>query len=206
MVIAIVGSGGKTTILKQMAETYRSQGKKLFITTTTHMYIEKDTTLSDDASIIIHKLESDGYVMAGIPEGEKIAPLSIKTYNTVCSYADVVLVEADGSQHMPVKYPSTNVPVIPDNVDEIIIVTGLHGLNRPAIEVCHRLNLVKQCLGIEDHTLITLEHMIKLLKEGYVEPLTKQYPNIRIAVYVAHDGTKRQTENASFIMNQLNKG
>ena len=174
MVIAIVGSGGKTTLLKQMAETYRSQGKKLFITTTTHMYIEKDTTLSDDASIIIHKLESDGYVMAGIPEGEKIAPLSIKTYNTVCSYADVVLVEADGSQHMPVKYPSTNEPVIPDNVDEIIIVTGLHGLNRPAIEVCHRLNLVKQCLGIEDHTLITLEHMIKLLKEGYVEPLTKQ--------------------------------
>lgn len=205
MVIAIVGSGGKTTLLKQMAHTYRSQGKKVFITTTTHMYIEEDTILSDDATIIIDKLRTEGYAMAGVPEGEKIKSLSYETYKKVGSYADVVLVEADGSKHMPFKYPSAIEPVIPDNTDQIIIVTGLHGLNKPAFSVCHRLQLVKECLGIEDHTPITSEHVLKLLKEGYIKPLSKQYPHITLTVHPVHDGTKCQMDISDFIINQLNE-
>ena len=45
MIIAVVGSGGKTTLLKKLAEQYRSQVKTVFVTTTTHMLIEEDTLL-----------------------------------------------------------------------------------------------------------------------------------------------------------------
>ena len=41
MIIAVVGSGGKTTLIKKLAEQYRAQGKKVFVTTTTHMFIGK---------------------------------------------------------------------------------------------------------------------------------------------------------------------
>ena len=76
MMIAVVGSGGKTTLLKKLAAQYREDGKTVFVTTTTHMFIEEDTLLTDDADTIIHRLKEKGYVMAGIPEGEKIKALS----------------------------------------------------------------------------------------------------------------------------------
>jgi len=50
------------------------------------------------------------WAMAGIPEGEKIKALSKKTYEEVCSFADVVLVEADGSKRLPL-FLCPNMPI-----------------------------------------------------------------------------------------------
>ena len=180
MIISIVGSGGKTTLLHQLARQYRAEGKSVFVTTTTHMFIEGDTLLTDDPQLIIQTLKKTGYAMAGIPEGEKIRALSPKTYDAVCPHADVVLVEADGSKHMPLKFPNENEPVIPCNTDEIYVVYGLHAIGRKAKEVCHRLELVKRCLGIEDDTLITPAHVQQLVSEGYLRPLAEKYPAIKI--------------------------
>ena len=47
MIIAVVGSGGKTSLIRQLAAQYRQEGKTVLITTTTHMYIEADTLLTD---------------------------------------------------------------------------------------------------------------------------------------------------------------
>ena len=185
MIIAVVGSGGKTTLIKKLAAQYRSQGKTVLVTTTTHMFIEKDTLLTDDAGTIIEALRETGYAMAGIPEGEKIKALSKDTFRKVCVCADVVLVEADGSKHMPFKFPNATEPVIPDGVDHIIVVWGPCGLHRPAREVCHRLDLVVQCLGIAEDTLITPAHVQDLLQTGYLIPLRRQYPHTNITVYPA---------------------
>ena len=183
MIIAVVGSGGKTTLIKKLASRYRSEGKTVLITTTTHMFIEEDTLLTDDAGVIIHALTETGYAMTGIPDGAKIKPLSKETFDAVCSWADVVLVEADGSKRLPLKYPNAAEPVIPENTDEIIVVWGPHGLHKPAWSVCHRLELVMQCLGIGEDTLITREHVKELLDRGYLIPLRMQYPGISIRVY-----------------------
>ena len=183
MIIAIVGSGGKTTLLKDLANQYREAGKTVFATTTTRMFIEEDTLLTDDPETIIRALQETGYVMAGIPEGVKFRSLSPETFEAVCARADVVLVEADGSKHMPLKYPNESEPVIPENTDKIIVVWGPHGLGRPAREVCHRLELVIRCLGIEEDTRISTEHVEKLLQEGYLLPLRRQFPRAEIQVW-----------------------
>lgn len=192
MVKVIVGSGGKTTLLKKMAEDYRSQGKKVFVTTTTHMFIEEDTLLTDDAEVIIQELKEKGYVMAGVGEGQKIKSLSDETYLAVCEYADVVLVEADGSKHMPLKYPNDTEPVIPMNADEIIVVCGLYALGQKAKDVCHRLELVKACLNIEADTKITASHIQTLVTKGYLEPFAEKYPDIKVSLEPRHDGTLYQ--------------
>lgn len=189
---AFVGSGGKTTLLKEMAEQYRTQGKKVFVTTTTHMFIEPDTLLTDDAGIICRALEKTGYAMAGIPEGIKIKALSQETYGAVCACADVVLVEADGSRQMPLKFPSPMEPVIPENVDEIFVVCGLNAIGQSAKQVCHRLDLMKACLGIAEDTVITAAHVQKLVMEGYIRPLRKACPGVKITLMPRHDGTPEQ--------------
>ncbi len=199
MIKAFVGSGGKTTLLKAMAAQYRMQGKSVFVTTTTHMFIEDDTLLTDDADVIIQKLKKTGYAMAGIPEGVKIRALSEETYKKVCGYADIVLVEADGSRGMPLKFPDDAEPVIPDNAEEIIIVCGLNALGHSAKEVCHRLELVKSCLEIENDTFITPSHIQKLIQEGYQKPLQEKYPKKKISVIPRHDGSLYQRAIASML-------
>lgn len=178
MIRAFVGAGGKTTLIHKQAAQFRAEGKRVFVTTSTHMFMEPDTVLSDDPEVILGELNRTGYVMAGIPEGEKIRSLSPGTYKKVCAHADVVLIEADGSNRKPIKFPNSTEPVLYDNVEEIVVVCGLQALGKPLTEVAHRPELVKACLGAEDDTLITLEHIAKLVMEGYLRPLQKEYRNV----------------------------
>ena len=178
MIRAFVGVGGKTTLIHKQAAQFRAEGKRVFVTTSTHMFMEPDTVLSDDPEVILGELNRTGYVMAGIPEGEKIRSLSPGTYKKVCAHADVVLIEADGSNRKPIKFPNSTEPVLYDNVEEIVVVCGLQALGSPLMEAAHRPELVKACLGAEDDTLITLEHIAKLVCEGYLRPLQKEYRNV----------------------------
>ena len=100
-------------------------------------------------------------------------------------FADIVLVEADGSKHMPIKFPAAHEPVIPENVNEIQVVMGLHAIGHPFCEVSHRLELVKQCLNVSDTDLVTEVHLKKLYLEGYQKPLQKKYPKAKIGFFPA---------------------
>ncbi len=199
MIKAVVGAGGKTSLIKRYAKKYQAQGKKVFVTTSTRMFIEEHTLLTDDADVIIRELKEKGYAMAGIPEGQKIKALSEETYRAVCAEADAVLVEADGSKHMPVKFPAEYEPIIDELADEIIIVCGLHALGKPAKDVCHRLELVKQCLHIKDDTIIQAEHVQQLVRKGYMEPLMKKYPDKKIMVEPAGADTLYKKVVASLL-------
>lgn len=199
MIIAVVGSGGKTTLIHKLAEQYRNQGKAVLITTSTHMFIEKDTLLTDDADAIILALKEKGCVMAGIPDGVKIKALSKETFDAVRAYTDVMLVEADGSRRLPLKYPNASEPVIPENTEEILVVCGLNAIGQKAKDVCHRLELVKACLAIEDETIMTAAHVQKLVTEGYLKPLRAAYPNAKVTLIPRHDGSLYQRTIASLL-------
>lgn len=184
MIIAVVGAGGKTTRIHKLAEQYRKLGKKVLITTTTHMYREDGCILSGNVEDIIHELTSCGYCMAGMPaQHGKIQSLPKDVYEQVCTYADIVLVEADGSKGYPVKYPAAHEPVIPDNVTEIHVVMGLRAIGQPIKDVCHRMDRVLKCLAVTEDTLLTMEHIQKLVEEGYVKPLEKTYPKVSLKIY-----------------------
>ena len=192
MMYAFVGSGGKTTLLKQTAETFRKEGKTVLVTPSTHMFIESDSLLTDDADTIIRKLQDIGYAMAGIPNGIKLSPLSKQTFDAVCPYADVVLVEADGSKRLPLKFPNATEPVIPEATDVMYVVCGLNAIGQKAVDVCHRLELVKECLGIKEDTVITPDHVWTLVKEGYLRPLREKYPDKQIILSPRDNGSAGQ--------------
>ena len=183
MIIAVVGAGGKTTRIHKLAEQYRKLDKKVLVTTTTHMYREDDCILSGNVEEIKDRLTSCGYCMAGMPaEHGKMKSLPKSVYEQVCAYADIVLVEADGSKGMPVKYPADHEPVIPDNATEIHIVMGLWAIGHPIKDVCHRIDQVLKCLNVTEDTLLTMEHLQKLVEDGYVKPLGKTYPKVSLKI------------------------
>jgi len=209
-IIAVVGAGGKTTYIKKKAKEYVTQGMKVFVTTTTHMRKEADTIVTDEADEIIKELQEKSYVMAGRDCGEKIQALSEETYEKVCEYADIVLVEADGSKHMPIKFPAKHEPVIPPNATQIVVISGLYALGKPLYEVAHRLELVKECLNkegaitrknrsVDDKTIVEAHHIQKLVMKGYLEPMREAYPEIKISVKVTHDESLYQRVIAKLI-------
>ena len=75
MIIAVVGSGGKTTRIHKLAKYYRSLGKKVFVTTTTHMKKEPETVIPTYAKDLLNPLNESGYCMAGTLTTTKGAPI-----------------------------------------------------------------------------------------------------------------------------------
>ena len=180
-VIAIVGAGGKTSRIKNLTKEYVQQGKSVLVTTTTHMGLEPCMVLSENLEDIRQQLEKQNVCICGslVKEG-KIASLPKDIYEQACQLADIVLIEADGSKHMP-----AHEPVIPENVNEIQVVMGLHAIGHPFCEVSHRLELVKQCLDVSDTDFVTKAHLEKLYLEGYKKPLQEKYPNAKIGFFPA---------------------
>ena len=203
MIKAVVGAGGKTSLVHKLAEEYRRQGKKVFVTTSTHMLIEEDTVVSGDTDEIIEVLEKTGYVMAGTSEGRKISTLPVDVYEKICPYADVVLIEADGSRQLPFKFPNDTEPVIYDNVDEIIIVAGLHGLGEQAKDVVHRLELAKKHISISDQQIMTPVEVQELIKVGYQERLSREYPNKKLSIKITHNDSLYQKVIAKMLEEKI---
>lgn len=207
MITCVVGSGGKTTLIHKMANTFRNEGKRVLVTTTTHMCIEPDTLVTDDANQIIASLEKNGYAFVGtacedsnkiadcsnisgtstsqIPD--KITALSPETFQKVVPYADEVLIEADGSKQLPLKMPNDNEPVLVPGTDRVVVVSSLFALCKPVKEVVHRFLLALPVLSIDENALINANHIQTLLRKGYIEPLMKQGYNPEIQI--THDGS-----------------
>ena len=208
MIIAVAGSGGKTTRVHKLAQYYRSLGKKVFVTTTTHMKKESDTVIPENIEDIRKQLNETGYCMAGMPATpenalvQKIGPLPEDFYETAVKEADITLIEADGSRGMPAKIPADYEPVIPENIDEIHIVIGMSALGKPASKVVHRLSLADKDLEIKEDTILTPLHLQKLLKKGYLGPLREQYKDTKIKVYPGQAGTLYQRVIARFLQEE----
>ena len=111
-------------------------------------------------------------------------------YGSLCPLADLVLVEADGAKRLPLKVPRGNEPIIPDNTDLILCVSGLSAAGSLAAEKCFRLDAAQRIMeahGRKDYNggeggpwRITLEDMGCLMRYGYLEPLRAQYPRTEV--------------------------
>lgn len=209
MIHAFVGSGGKTTALFQLAEQFRRSGKKVLVTTTTHIYLpgsplapklpgyEAEYLVSDgNPDAIASLLLENGFCIAGTPSSspEKLTALSSACFAAVCPLADEVLVEADGSRGLPLKYPSAHEPVLPDSVTHIRIFCSLDGLFRPIRQVCHRPELALSALsehGIEadGNSIVWPEYVQLWLEEGYWNPLRHQFPHADLRIQCTHAET-----------------
>lgn len=141
--IAITGSGGKTTLMERLASYFKKEGYSVLITTTTKVaspYIHDycvDHIYSDD-SIFDHEARKGEVVFfANIMDtGKKWMSPSIDAIKALALSYDIVIYEADGSRGLPLKIHSDRDPVIIDNSDIAIAVMGLWGIGEKANQAC----------------------------------------------------------------------
>lgn len=136
-VTALIGGGGKTTLLSALGETCARRGERVLLTTTTHLGWTPRAVSPDSTEDLNRRLVPGRAVLAGYPDAEHHKLTGIPTAWYAQLRADRILVEADGSRCLPLKYHRAFEPVVPPDAGLVIELAGLAALGRPAGEVLH---------------------------------------------------------------------
>ena len=140
-VTAIIGSGGKTSLLYRLADELKDGGSVL-VTTSTHILPPEHLPVYTRTGRV------RGVCCVGAPCGIKLKAPE-QSFEELAGLADFVLVEADGSAHLPIKAHASFEPPIPPNANNSILVVGVSGLNRPVGEAAHRAERFRALSGSE---------------------------------------------------------
>lgn len=166
-VTAIIGSGGKTTLLRTLSGELPG---RVLLCTSTHFqgYADLPTVLDPTAVDLRKALAAHPIVCAAgrSPTG-KLVDCGLP-YETLADLADFVLVEADGSRQRPLKAHALHEPVIPPCTRQVICVVGLSGLHRPVSEVVHRPELFCPLVGCTPEDEATPERVARALVQEHL--------------------------------------
>lgn len=140
--IAITGSGGKTTTMKTLAKAYKELGKKVLITTSTKIahpvnydYEYDHFTVDFNDEKLLNPKEKTITLYANSFEKFKLKSPDLDQITKLSNLYDVVIYEADGSRRLPLKIHSQRDPVIIKNTTCNIQLIGLTSYNKKLEDV-----------------------------------------------------------------------
>lgn len=158
-VTAVIGGGGKTSLLRTLGEELAKAGRKVLLCTTTKIFpfegIPCVTEAETDA--LMTARAQGGLICAGtrLDSGKLTAPAApMAQLQTLFDY---VLVEADGSAHLPLKAHAPHEPMIPMEAVQTICVVGASGFGKPIREAAHRPELYARLAGASETDPVTPE-------------------------------------------------
>lgn len=157
-VTALIGGGGKTTLLYALGAEL-SKTARVILCTTTHIRppTHIPVLLGADAGALSKILNDYPLVCVGETSSEGKLGAPLLTMSALMKAADYILVEADGSRGKPVKAHAAHEPVIPPGANQTILVIGASGLGKPIFEVVHRPLIYCEALGVTENDLVTPE-------------------------------------------------
>ena len=162
-ITALVGSGGKSTLLALLAGELAAAGARVLCATTTHMFPPAGMPLAEDLPGARALLDRGGPVCAGAWAGEgKLVPPPgpLRDYRALC---DCLLVEADGARRLPLKAHAPHEPVVPEHTERTILVVGASGLYGRVGEVVHRPEIFCALTGCTPADAATPERVARAI-------------------------------------------
>ena len=139
-ITALVGGGGKTTLMLRLARELVEGGARVIVTTTTHIFPPEGIPTGNPANAqeVSRALLLEPLLCLGKPaEGGKLTAPDL-SMAMLSQLADYVLVEADGAKRLPLKAPDAHEPVIPRETRLVVAVAGLDGAGKPIREAAFR--------------------------------------------------------------------
>lgn len=182
-ITAIIGSGGKSTLLKTLGLELMRAGGRVLLCTTTHMFPVAGVPWDGSSRRLgaapwkpgaLHVpgctceacagMSRGSICQAGVldPETGKLSAPA-EPLNELAQRFDYVLAEADGSKRLPLKAHAAWEPVIPDATANVVWVVGASGLGKPVAEAAHRPELFCERCGCEPTDATTPERVAMVL-------------------------------------------
>lgn len=163
--ICLVGGGGKTTVMYELAAAWAACGSKVLVLTSTHILQPADGSFAADVPAVQNLWQQRRYAVIGTPElstGKLTAPPQ-SVYEALKLQADVILCEADGSRHHPCKVPAEHEPVLLPDSDIVLAVAGMDALGRLLAQACQRPQLAAALFGCSLDSVIDAQMLAALL-------------------------------------------
>ena len=182
-ITAIIGSGGKSTLLKTLGLELMRAGGRVLLCTTTHMFPIAGVPWNGSSRRLdaapwkpgaahvpgctceaCAGLVRGSICQAGVldPETGKLSAPA-EPLNELAQRFDYVLAEADGSKRLPLKAHAAWEPVIPAATANVVWVVGASGLGKPINEAVHRPKLFCERCGCEPTDTATPERVAMAL-------------------------------------------
>lgn len=219
-VVSIVGSGGKTTLMYHLARELALKGMRVITTTTTKIFPpcaseSPQLILADNEERLLKKTQELFQQVNHITVAEKfigpklkgLSPTLIDTMREQ-EIADVILIEADGAKHRPLKAPNETEPVIPSSTTWTLAMVGLDGIGKQNTEdVVFRPEYFSRLTGIKGGEMITPDAVARVIL--HPEGLTQGTPENAGIVVILNQGEIARDldagrELAQFIMKAKN--
>lgn len=172
LMIAAVGAGGKTSTLFWLAAIFRRLGRRVLLTTTTHMFMPQTlpVTLCRDPLALpaaFWRQPVQRCFSAWLPEKRKVrgfTPLQLDAL-MASGLADVVLVEADGAHGFALKAPDVHEPCIPQSCCCVVAISGAGMLGKPVGPASvHRWPLFSRITGATPGEALTWPMLHRLVR------------------------------------------
>ena len=165
-IISFVGAGGKSSLIDAIAKWGSNQGKKVLVTTTTHIFRPPFEILATNEKQLQEIWKTGHWAVIGATEEKQ--PQKLKMPDTdwmrqAMELADLVLIEADGSKRMPCKVPADHEPVLLPESDIVVAVLGLSALHHSLKECCFRTEQAKKFLSEDENHLLAEDDMATIL-------------------------------------------
>ena len=210
--LSIIGGGGKTSTMYQLAKEYASLGKKVLLTTTTHILVPPPNQVP---VLLYHPVSSEQLAdtfcrfpivaLGAKDKPGKLSGIPFSYFEKALEIADVILCEADGAKMLPIKTPASHEPAIVPGSDGILILAGLSALHKPLKEVCHRKDLAAKLLDCTPSAIVGTDEFVRLIadSQGLMKNLKGQEEKIRI--FLNQVDTLEKNEEAEKIKQLLLK-
>lgn len=172
-IVSVVGGGGKTTVIRAMLrECMENPTERIpcAVSTTTHIQKLNAGYFLGEPSLEMfrQKLSDYGAVWMGreIQEG-KLASFPEEFLEEICRERVLLLLEADGAKHFPVKVPAGHEPVICEKTDIVLNVYGMRAVGQKIKDVCFRIEEVEKILGKTAEDILCPEDIVTLAVSQY---------------------------------------
>lgn len=176
-IVAIVGGGGKTTLMYRLAHEVAAAGGRAIAMGTTlftpppHAMSLPLVVEADQEELVRQAIARTAYGGAIIAttghaaKGRLLAAATEMPSHIVAAAPDTyVFVEADGSRGRPFKAPAEHEPVIPDDTTLVVTVAGISALGTPLDdEHVHRAEHVLALTGAAAGSPVTPDIMATVL-------------------------------------------
>ena len=170
-IVSVVGGGGKTTVIRAMLRECmeNSDGRiPCAVSTTTHIQKTNAEYFLGEPSMKMFRKKLSDYeaVWMGreIRKG-KLASFQKEFLEEVSREPVLLLLEADGAKHFPVKAPAEHEPVICEKTGIVLNVYGMRAIGKKIKDVCFRIADTEE----EKQTAMQLaEDIGKKLSEKYI--------------------------------------
>lgn len=170
--VALVGGGGKSTVMFGLGTELAAAGNRVVMTTTTKMgraQTEDVATVcwSDNTDRVVAALDGAVGPVMLLTGGDdhKVTGPSPETVDRLFaeSGADYIIVEADGSWRRPLKAPASHEPVIPLASTTVVILAGVRAVGQPLEAATHRVEQAIRFTGLAPDHLLSPEDCAAIL-------------------------------------------